>query len=75
MSLIIILLGYYFDFKSNKKQFLSDLRAGIQLVSLLTGIVLIGILFLKLSLLLSIICTTGVILPLVIMAKQLFKKK
>lgn len=45
MGLIIILIGYFFDYKSNKESFLSDLRGGIFIVSIFGSYALILKLF------------------------------
>ena len=75
MALVLILIAYYYDYKAHPKQFIADLRGGIQLVALLTSLLLFLVFVFKQSVLLSIICTTGIVFPIVLLITTFFKKK
>ena len=74
MALIIILIAYYFDYKSEKESFLNDLKGGVFVCLIL----LCSALFLKYIIglgLLYVICSIGVEIILIFVAKGFLNKE
>ena len=55
MAIILILIGYYFDYKLNPKLFVSDLKGGLFIVSVIFISGLIEMFVLKIDLFLMIL--------------------
>lgn len=68
MSTILILIAYWYDYKSNKKQFVSDLKGGLFFVILLLNV--FGLLFfvLKAGILVSTL-SLGIAIPVILFIK------
>ncbi|MAX69712.1 MAG: hypothetical protein CMC76_01210 [Flavobacteriaceae bacterium] len=73
MSLILILIGYFFDYKSSRSDFFSDLLAGLTFcLGLAVSGIIIMVLF-NLTILHAIFCI-GVELILIFVLKSLIDK-
>ncbi|WP_108803315.1 hypothetical protein [Aquimarina sp. Aq107] len=70
MAIIIILIAYWFDYKSNKKQFLSDLKGGLFFTALLLIAFVLGYFMLNLGIV-NVVLAIGVIIPLSVFVKYL----
>lgn len=74
MSLIIIIIAYYFDYKVDKKQFIQDLLGGLSFCLLLVLIFVFMKFVLNLGFLYTIFMVGGVIFPISLLVKQVFRK-
>ncbi|WP_299213431.1 hypothetical protein [uncultured Aquimarina sp.] len=73
MTTIIILIAYWFDYKSNKKQFISDLRGGS--LFLLVLFLIFSLLYFVLNLgILYAVLAIGIVIPVSLLVKYLIKK-
>ncbi|WP_299188806.1 hypothetical protein [uncultured Aquimarina sp.] len=70
MAIIIILIAYWFDYKSNKKQFLLDLKGGLFFTALLLIAFVLGYFMLNLGIV-NVVLAIGVIIPLSVFVKYL----
>jgi len=73
MTTIVILIAYWFDYVSNKKRFILDLKGGILFLSLLILIFVFISLILNLGIVYASL-TTGVVIPVCLFVKHLAKK-
>ncbi|WP_281987924.1 hypothetical protein [Aquimarina aggregata] len=74
MSLILITIGYYLDYKHNPKQFISDLKGGLSFLSILIFFFLF-VLYILGSGVLYAIFGIAIVLPMTLILRQYFKKK
>ncbi|WP_299313000.1 hypothetical protein [uncultured Aquimarina sp.] len=73
MTIVIILIAYWFDYKSNKKQFISDLRGGS--LFLLFLLLTFSLLYFVLNLaILYAVLAIGIVIPVSLLVRHLAKK-
>ncbi|MBW1297791.1 hypothetical protein [Aquimarina litoralis] len=72
-SIIVILIAYWYDYKSNKKQFVSDSKGGLFFVVLLLNVFGLLFLILDVGILISVL-SMGIALPGILFIKYFIKK-
>ncbi len=73
MTTVIILIAYWFDYKSNKKQFVSDLKGGLLFLLLLLSTFALLYFILNLGILYAILAI-GIVMPISLFIKHLLKR-
>jgi len=73
MSLIIILIAYYLDYKQDKKRYIQDLKAGLFFLIILLSYFLIILYVLDLGILYAIFGVGGVVFPGMLFLKTIKK--
>ncbi len=73
MTTIVILIAYWFDYRSNKKQFVSDLKGGLLFLLLLFSAFNLMYFMLNLGILYAILAI-GVGVPISLFVKHFLKR-
>jgi len=74
MSLIMVLIGYYLDYKFSKKRFVTDLKKGLSFLSILFVLFLMVFYMPGLGRVYAILSVGGILLPLILIIKGILRK-